>query len=274
MKTTLVLWGALVLLSPSGLAQEGSAPLPVREGSKALPEGDLSTFENLHRQFVEAKVRFSEKLKQLRTTDRYREALKKRDMKTLRALMAEVPRPEKSVLPGFLEQAKQVEGSEEEAKILFYVLSNSGRERELSKKAFERLAARHFKSKDWGPVLRALPWILPKDRAKAFIARLAKESPHAEIRLMAQYVAATSTLRNRKASKEEKAEARKILDEIKTKHPDSLPGLSLNGPKFIQEHLQVGMKAPEIVGHDVYGKPMKLSDFAGRVVVIDFWGDW
>ena len=34
------------------------------------------------------------------------------------------------------------------------------------------------------------------------------------------------------------------------------------------------MKAPEIVGHDVYGKPMKLSDFAGRVVVIDFWGDW
>ena len=32
--------------------------------------------------------------------------------------------------------------------------------------------------------------------------------------------------------------------------------------------------APEITGDDLNGRPMKLSDFRGKVVVLDFWGDW
>jgi peroxiredoxin len=37
---------------------------------------------------------------------------------------------------------------------------------------------------------------------------------------------------------------------------------------------QIGNPAPEIEGDDLDGKPMKLSDFRGKVVVLDFWGDW
>lgn len=40
------------------------------------------------------------------------------------------------------------------------------------------------------------------------------------------------------------------------------------------ENLQLGMKAPEIVGTDVDGKEIRLSQFLGRVVVINFWGFW
>ncbi|MFQ5807036.1 MAG: peroxiredoxin family protein [Phycisphaerae bacterium] len=40
------------------------------------------------------------------------------------------------------------------------------------------------------------------------------------------------------------------------------------------EHLQIGMKAPEIVGTDADGKEIKLSQFRGQVVVLDFWGFW
>ncbi|MBU0637858.1 MAG: redoxin domain-containing protein [Planctomycetes bacterium] len=40
------------------------------------------------------------------------------------------------------------------------------------------------------------------------------------------------------------------------------------------EHLQIGMKAPEIVGTDVEGREIKLSQFRGQVVVLDFWGFW
>ncbi len=36
----------------------------------------------------------------------------------------------------------------------------------------------------------------------------------------------------------------------------------------------VGRAAPEIVGTDLDGRPMKLSDFRGKVVMLDFWGDW
>lgn len=38
--------------------------------------------------------------------------------------------------------------------------------------------------------------------------------------------------------------------------------------------IQVGKTAPEIKGASADGKPMKLSDYAGRVVVVDFFGDW
>lgn len=38
--------------------------------------------------------------------------------------------------------------------------------------------------------------------------------------------------------------------------------------------LQPGMVAPEIVGEDIDGKPMRLSDFRGKVVLLDFWGLW
>ncbi len=38
--------------------------------------------------------------------------------------------------------------------------------------------------------------------------------------------------------------------------------------------LAVGKVAPEIVGEDVDGKKFKLSDYRGKVVVLDFWGDW
>jgi AhpC/TSA family len=32
--------------------------------------------------------------------------------------------------------------------------------------------------------------------------------------------------------------------------------------------------APEIVGEDIDGKPIKLSDYRGKVVMLDFWGNW
>ena len=39
-------------------------------------------------------------------------------------------------------------------------------------------------------------------------------------------------------------------------------------------NLVVGKPAPEITGEDIDGKPFKLSDYKGKVVVVDFWGDW
>jgi len=37
---------------------------------------------------------------------------------------------------------------------------------------------------------------------------------------------------------------------------------------------QIGTIAPEIEGEDLDGKRFKLSDYRGKVVVLDFWGHW
>ena len=39
-------------------------------------------------------------------------------------------------------------------------------------------------------------------------------------------------------------------------------------------HLGISRPCPEITGEDIDGKPFKLSDYKGKVVVVDFWGDW
>ena len=38
--------------------------------------------------------------------------------------------------------------------------------------------------------------------------------------------------------------------------------------------IQVGTRAPEIEGEDIQGTKFKLSDYRGKVVMLDFWGNW
>ncbi len=43
---------------------------------------------------------------------------------------------------------------------------------------------------------------------------------------------------------------------------------------FELQNLVPGSVAPEIEGEDIDGVAFKLSDYRGKVVVLDFWGDW
>jgi cytochrome oxidase Cu insertion factor (SCO1/SenC/PrrC family) len=55
-----------------------------------------------------------------------------------------------------------------------------------------------------------------------------------------------------------------------------LLGLALLGCTNTQPggSVMLDRAAPEIQGDDVDGQPMKLSDFRGKVVLLDFWGNW
>jgi hypothetical protein len=46
------------------------------------------------------------------------------------------------------------------------------------------------------------------------------------------------------------------------------------GELYETHFLAVGMAAPDIEGEDVDGKSFKLSDYRGKVVMLDFWGHW
>lgn len=43
---------------------------------------------------------------------------------------------------------------------------------------------------------------------------------------------------------------------------------------FELKHLSIGQVAPEITGEDLDGTTFQISDYRGKVVVIDFWGNW
>jgi alkyl hydroperoxide reductase subunit AhpC len=42
-------------------------------------------------------------------------------------------------------------------------------------------------------------------------------------------------------------------------------------PRFERERLQVGLPVPELAGEDMEGKPLALSSYRGKVVVLCFW---
>jgi len=51
-------------------------------------------------------------------------------------------------------------------------------------------------------------------------------------------------------------------------------GESARAELFEMRNLAVGKVAPDIEGEDIDGKRFKLSDYRGKVVVLDFWGHW
>ena len=69
------------------------------------------------------------------------------------------------------------------------------------------------------------------------------------------------------------------LQSVIDEHGDLKKGRSTYGDLAKRElydllNLQVGQKAPEIEGEDLDGIPFKLSDYRGKVVMLDFWGHW
>jgi hypothetical protein len=68
--------------------------------------------------------------------------------------------------------------------------------------------------------------------------------------------------------------ASKLFHRLMEDYPDSHAAAAAKGCLFEIQHLQVGMKAPDLVGEDVDGNKIRLSQFAGQVVMLDFWGFW
>jgi len=55
---------------------------------------------------------------------------------------------------------------------------------------------------------------------------------------------------------------------------DRTLGDVVEGQLFALKNLKIGKVAPDIEGHDLDEVEFKLSDYRGKVVVLDFWGDW
>ncbi len=42
----------------------------------------------------------------------------------------------------------------------------------------------------------------------------------------------------------------------------------------LRHPILVSKPAPEIEAEDIDGKKFKLSDYRGKVILLDFWGNW
>lgn len=68
--------------------------------------------------------------------------------------------------------------------------------------------------------------------------------------------------------------ARKYLGQLIANWPNSKEATRAKGDLYELDNLRVGKEFPEFSTTDQEGKTWKLSDYRGRVVVLDFWGFW
>jgi len=75
------------------------------------------------------------------------------------------------------------------------------------------------------------------------------------------------------------AQREKLLEAVLKSYADvklarGTAGEAAEKELFDIRHLSIGRTAPEIEGRDLDGVKFKLSDYRGKVVMLNFWGDW
>jgi hypothetical protein len=127
--------------------------------------------------------------------------------------------------------------------------------------------------------LAPLPGYLGRDEdpawAEKHLRRLVEKNPGAELKASARFNLA-KVLKNKDDASQ--AEAEKLfqayLDEF-AQTPGQKQSVEQARKELDDLRLRgIGKPAPEIVGEDLDGKPFKLSDYKGKVVLLDFWGFW
>ncbi len=167
--------------------------------------------------------------------------------------------------PRFAAFAKEHPKTEAAAQALMMALQ-IGEDEAARKEAVQALLRDHLASR----ALKEVIYDLDEDALK----RIAEKSPHADMRGCALLRLAELRMETGDGNS-----ALQLAREVRAQYADldgwrGKLGHMADGDIFEIENLGIGKVAPEIEGVDLDGKPMKLGDFRGKVVVLDFWGDW
>ena len=135
------------------------------------------------------------------------------------------------------------------------------------------------------PSIAALPFMLGgvlsmEEAQKAWSDLLAK-SPHKAVQAAALYMQVLVVAQKEEASGQEDPELHKLYERLAkdfgdAKMPDSEKTFKAlaEGWLFARDNLRVGKLVPDFEATDENGAKFKLSDYKGKVVVLDFWGHW
>jgi hypothetical protein len=132
------------------------------------------------------------------------------------------------------------------------------------------------------PELAPLPGWLQQDDdppwAEKHLRRLMDKNSSPEIKAQAKYGLAV-VLTNKDEASQAEAEKlwNRVIDELQKKPGGPAPNPTLEQARKALKEMKIrglGRPAPEISGEDIDGKPFKLSDYKGKVVLLDFWGNW
>jgi hypothetical protein len=185
----------------------------------------------------------------------------------------------------FLDLAKENPKDPAAIDALVWIVSRAGHSKHAST-ALEMLKDDHLESPKMAQVCQSLLYVESEDAEKILRAVIDKNKDH-DVQAQAYYALAMRVKRRaEQAGEKNKPEAGKLTKEAEdlfervvadfadVKHHQGTMGDAAKGELYEIRFLANGKVAPEIEGEDIEGAKMKLSDFKGKVVLLDFWGNW
>lgn len=153
-------------------------------------------------------------------------------------------------------------------------ISSHSRGKELKAEIFSALEKHHLDHSELSEVILSL-YGAKGENTQAFLATVVEKSKAQDARGSALYIQAIQIERDTAKTARYKA----LVEKLNAEHADfevrgRKVGAMMKATLEAKEKLAIGKSAPEITGKDVDGKEMKLSDYRGKIVVLDFWGDW
>lgn len=141
-----------------------------------------------------------------------------------------------------------------------------------AKQATEAIMRDHVESRGMDKAVRALASM---ENADELLLAIIEKNPHREVKGFTMLQRAE--MLKRKTSPEAEAvfeQANKEYGDVSIYNGRFTVGGRATSSLFEMRNLAIGKTAPDIEGEDVDGVNFKLSDYRGKVVLIDFWGDW
>jgi hypothetical protein len=252
---------ALFAMAPIGR----SAPL----AAAAIAEDPAAQLDALVERWNKANEDFNTAYRAAKTNDERK------------AVMEKQPKPAE-YLAEFIAVAESAAGTETAAKAWVWAvkLSAQAEDAEAGGAAVDALLRDHVESKeiaDLADFRIPIANVVGAEKVEALLRAVVEKSPVPQVKGAYMYALA-SMLDERGA--EHQAEVRKLMETLAKEYADvkNARGRSIGkraeGWLFEKDNLQVGQTAPEIEGTDLSGVAFKLSDYRGKVVMLDFWGNW
>lgn len=277
--STLIFATAPLLVAPTAPWQE---PAPPAASEAAAPVGTASTVHaRLRTELAEAEARQQAAFVELRETDEWTKAEAANDNSALNALYGALPGPDHDAFARrALDAASRFDGDAGQALLFGFAVEWSS-DPEVTAAGFGGLVDKHPSHEAlFGATLRLAyrARSMGEETFKSLVDRiLAGDAPPAT-KANALHARMSVLVRSVRRGTALSAEQQVVHDADRARileiAPDSIAAYRVQAERFEAERLQIGMTAPNIVGTDLFGEALSLEQFRGKVVVLDFWGDW
>ena len=224
-----------------------------------------------------AEAGFQAAFEKLQASDAWKAAAEKKDRRKMRKLYDELEAVDVAdFLVRAFDHAEAFQGDDAAAFYSWIVVSakEAGDIEEAAGKLSKHLASeRLIKVAETGHAL----WRgLGQEEGCEWLGKLAAANKHPMIRAWAFYWKNYPVMnpRDGEPDADALAAAQKEMAIAEKLAAGTSLGDMIAAPRFEKERLQIGMAVPDIEGKDTDGVAFKLSDYRGKVVLLDFWGFW